>query len=611
MPRCKNGLIVVLIWGLLPGATAMAYVDLAPTLGRIVRESQSITMAEVDRFSSDRGAVILKKVRDLKGQTGTEPIKHHLMRFNETGIDWPILEWAAPGRRCVLFQNGKATIVCVGEGWYQVEAGEDGWWQIGVSRPDLPLAYYGSVSRLAEAVPLMVAGKSAVITTLPHGADLQGASFDLALNRAGLPGLVKVQRIRASLSMPNMAMGVGSNPAYVLGMGRADRDDLPALREKLWASDTTVRAENAADIGFLGPEGAAAIGDLAKLLDDQPQVRLAAASALLRVKRGDPTALDVLARGLTSLDADTRRQAARAAGLAGPAAAALAPRLAALLTDPDPLIRRTALQAISTLGPSAAGTRDAVTMLLAQRETTIDAADALGRMGAAARPSLKALTPLLSSESPAERWAAVRAMAQIGGPDAAPAVKYLIDEIPKASEIDGYNMLIYLALLGPVARNAIPAVRTSRVRNPILRQMTVWAIDPGEEMPWFGGFGNIDFAQYIFTAYIQELGDHLKPVARSLARKIMAGKAGQVPTWGYKLLARFPEDTLPLLTPGLADKELVMRERAAVALGYMGASAASTKPQVAQALKAATDEKEQLLLRWCLREMEAERGTER
>jgi HEAT repeat protein len=608
MPRCTSGLMVVLAWLLVPGATAWAYVDLAPTLGRIVRESQEITLAEVDRFSRDKGAVILRKVRDLKGQTGAEPIKHLLVRSKESGVDWPLLEWAAPGRRCVLFQAGKAAIVCVGEGWYQVQAGENGWWQIGVPRPDLPLAYYGSVSRLAEAVPLMVAGKSAVITTLPHGADQQGASFDLALNRAGLPGLVKVQRIRASLSMPSVAMGVGSNPAYVLGMGRADREDLPALREKLRARDAAVRAESAADIGFLGPDAAAAAGELAKLLEEEPPVRLAAASTLLRVKRGDTSALDVLGKGLTSPDAGTRQRAARAVGLTGPAAAALAPRLAALLADSDPLIRRTALQALGTLGPSTAGTRYAVTALLAQRETAIDAADALGRMGAAARPSLKALTALLSSESPAERWAAVRAMAQIGGPDAAPAVTYLIGELPKASEIDGYNMLLYLALLGPVARDAIPAVRTARVRNPVLRQMTAWAIDPGEELPWFGGFGNVDFAQYIFTAYVQELGDHLQPAARSLARKMMAGKAGQVPTWGYKLLARFPEDTLPLLTAGLTDKELVMRERAAVALGYMGRAAASAKPQVTRALKAATDEKEQLLLKWCLREMEAERG---
>ncbi len=604
MLRCKSGLTIVMAAWCLLSAESRAYVDLAPTLGRIVRESKTIVLAEVERFSRDKGAVILKKVRDLKGQTDTAQFKQQLVRANESGVDWPILEWAEPGRRCVLFVTGKAAIVCLGEGWYQANLGEDGWWRIGAPRPDLPLAYYGSVSRLAEAVPLLLAGKSAVITTLPHGADQQGASFDLALNRASLPGLVKVQRIRANLRMPSVAMGVGSNPAYVLGQGRASRDDVAPLREKLGSADASVRAESAVDLGFLGTDAADSAGDLAKLLEDEPRVRLAAASALLRVKPGDRRAGEVLARGLTAEQTGTRRQAARAAGLAGPAAATLASQLGALLKDPDLLVRRTALQALGTLGPAAAGSREAVTALLSQRETASDAADTLGRMGPTARPSLKALTPLLSSEAPAERWAAVRAMAQIGGPDSVPAVKVLIRELPKASEIDGYNMLIYLALLGPVARDAIPAVRSSRVRNPVLKQVTVWAIDPGEELPWIGPLGEVDFAQYILTAYVQELGDHLRPAAQALARKIMAGKAGKVPGWGYKLLARFPEDALPLLTPGLAAKELVLRERATVALGYMGQAAAAAKPQVAEALKAATDEREQRLLKWCLREME-------
>jgi hypothetical protein len=76
-----------------------------------------------------------------------------------------------------------------------------------------------------------------------------------------------------------------------------------------------------------------------------------------------------------------------------------------------------------------------------------------------------------------------------------------------------------------------------------------------------------------------------------------------VPGWGYKLLARFPEQSLALLTPGLSDKELVMRERAAVAVGYMGHAANRVRPLVADALKNSTDEREQRLLRWCLREL--------
>ena len=94
MVRCNRWLVLAAAWCLLPVGSARAYVDLAPTLARIVRESQTITLAEVERFSVDKGAVILKKVRDLKGQTGAEPIKHHLVRSQESAMERPILEWA-------------------------------------------------------------------------------------------------------------------------------------------------------------------------------------------------------------------------------------------------------------------------------------------------------------------------------------------------------------------------------------------------------------------------------------------------------------------------------------------------------------------------------------
>ncbi len=609
MPLRLSWLVLALIAWCGFAESGRAYVDLAPTLGRIVRESQTITVAEVERFVPDKGAVLLKKVRDLKGTTSADPIRQQLLRANETGVDRPILEWAEPGRRCVLFVTGKTEIVCVGEGWYQAGLADDGWWKIGPPRPDLPLAYYGSVSRLTDAIPLMLAGKSAVVTALPHGAGREGASFDLALNRASLPGLVKVERLRASLQMPAMAMGVGSNSAYVLGQGRAGSDDLPRLRQGLLSKDAVERAESAADLGTLGVQAADAAQDMAKLLDDgSAQVRLAAASALLRVAPGDARATEVLSAGLTDGDAATKRRAARAAGLCGAAGAPLASKLADMLKDPDTATRRTALQAIATLGPAAAEAREAVTALLDQRDAAADAADALGRMGPAARPSLKALAKLLSADAAGDRWAAVRAMAQIGGPDAAPAVQFMIRELPRATEVDGYNMLIYLSLLGPVAKDAIPAVLTSHVRNPILRQATVWAIDPKMDAPSAGPLGDAEFVQFIFEAYVSEL-NHLQPAAHSLAEKILAGKAGNVPGWGYKLLARYHEDVLAVLTPALADKDRVLRERAAVALGSMGRPAAAARAQVTEALKSAEDERERRLLQWCLRQMDEAAAT--
>src|SRR5205085_12446162 len=82
---------------------APAYVDMAPTLARIVRESETIAVVEVDRFSAERGIVLLKAVRDLKGKGPTESIKHRVVSGSGAAVEHAILEWAEPGRRGVLF----------------------------------------------------------------------------------------------------------------------------------------------------------------------------------------------------------------------------------------------------------------------------------------------------------------------------------------------------------------------------------------------------------------------------------------------------------------------------------------------------------------------------
>ena len=163
-----------------------------------------------------------------------------------------ILQWAAPGARGVLFASRNTALVCVGQGWYQVRTSGSGLWKLGKDRPDLPLAYHGAVSRMAESIALMLSGKEAVITVVAHGADNEGASFDLALNRFNVPGLVRVQRIRATMQMPSMVMAASANPAYLIGEGPVDEGDLAALIERLKARDAMVRTEAADDLRCLG-----------------------------------------------------------------------------------------------------------------------------------------------------------------------------------------------------------------------------------------------------------------------------------------------------------------------------------------------------------------------
>jgi HEAT repeat protein len=336
---------------------------------------------------------------------------------------------------------------------------------------------------------------------------------------------------------------------------------------------------------------------------------MSAAAALLRITPGSARPLRVLGEGLEHSDASVRRHATRAVGLAGAAAAPLAGRLAALLGDADELTRVAALQSIATLGPAAAEACDAVTKLLDQPDMAADAADALGRIGPAARPALNRLAEMLSAEPVALRWAAVRAMSQIGGEDAAPAVGFMIRELPRAAEVDGYNMMIYLAMLGPVAKDALPAIQVARIKHMALPPATMWAIEPDRGLPWLTGnpfaamMQDAEPFRYVYGAYVRGLGERLRPAARALAQKIMDGSAGEVPQWAYGLLARFPDEAMGILSPGLAASDIVMRERAAVALGYMGTAAAPSKALVAAAVEKAPTEREKRLAQWCLREI--------
>lgn len=102
----------------------------------------------------------------------------------------------------------------------------------------------------------------------------------------------------------------------------------------------------------------------------------------------------------------------------------------------------------------------------------------------------------------------------------------------------------------------------------------------------------MDVAGAFYETLVREMGQRLRPAARLLAAKIMDGTAGDVPDWGYTILSCVPDESVSTLVPFLADANMVMRERATVALGYMGAVASPAKDQVAAAIAKAASERE-------------------
>ncbi len=621
-------LISAIVLCLIGGQWAHGYIDLAPTLAKVVGDSKSIAIVQVDKFSAADHSVMLLPIRALKGDLSADPVRHDVQASDGVAVPRPILQWAQPGARAVMFMSRTTELVCMGQGWYQVRANTAGAWKLGPPRPDLPLAYFGTIGRLCDGVETMLAGKEATLTVLPYGDDTEGASFDLPLNRQALPDLVRVQRIHENISAPPQVTAAASSPTYLIGTGPVDESDLPHLIELLHSSDPAVLADTAHDLRWLGRSARSAAPALATLLDSaSPDVRFSAAAAMCRITPRDERAVDVLSKGLDSAETSIRMLAIGNTGIAGKAVFGLADKLAGFLNSPDEATRMTALVAISTLGAPSDKAASALIPLLDNATLAVDAADALGHIGQIATPALPRLAKMLSSDQSDVRWAAVRAMSQIGGDGAHPAVNFIIKALPGATEVDGYNMMIYLSLLGPVAKDAIPTIQSSPIKNPVLPSATLWAIQPTKGFPWQGGWmgmgggpggrgggpgggmgggGPGDIFRFIYESYAEELGYRLRPSAKMLAQEIIAGTAGNVPDWGYKILACGDGETVDVLVPHLSDDKLATRERAALALGFMGNSGASAASAVQAAIGKATGEQEKRLLQWCLRQLTEE-----
>ena len=355
--------------------------------------------------------VTFKPEKSLKGAMPAATIVHELAPAGGS-VPRQIVQFAVPGSRAVLFASRTSALLCFGTGWYQVRTTGTGPWKLGAERPDLPLAYYGSVNRLVDAATALASNQSAVITVVAFGADNEGASFDLALNRQSLPGIVRLQRIHATPNMGGTIMGTSSSAAYFIGAGVVDEGDIPKLLEQMKSKDAMVRTEAIEDLRTLGRKARSAEPELKALLEDSSaHVRFAAASALLKMDAGNKAALDILHAGLASASAADRRYAAAAAGYTGKGGESLAEKLTALLKDPEEAVRLTALESISMQGPHAAEAVPALTEMLNSSDFQIDAADALGRIGPAARPALKSLTtpsPPISLPSAGRRCAEPR-----------------------------------------------------------------------------------------------------------------------------------------------------------------------------------------------------------
>ena len=57
---------------------ARAYIEVAYSLGSVVRESNTIVLMKVESVDRDKNTITYRKVEDIKGKHPTEVIKHNV-----------------------------------------------------------------------------------------------------------------------------------------------------------------------------------------------------------------------------------------------------------------------------------------------------------------------------------------------------------------------------------------------------------------------------------------------------------------------------------------------------------------------------------------------------
>jgi hypothetical protein len=171
-------------------ASASAYVEIPYSLGRVIQESTSISIMQVEKVDTERNLIVFRKVKDIKGTLSGDVIKHNIGRGGFHPREWQnIMAWAEPGKTAVFFNNGGASETYIQNYWYQAYAGGE-WWGMSHAEPFMLRSFAGTPEKLASAVEAMLAGQEVIVPCM-----VDGDKNALHLRTA------KIQRLRASLKV--------------------------------------------------------------------------------------------------------------------------------------------------------------------------------------------------------------------------------------------------------------------------------------------------------------------------------------------------------------------------------------------------------------------------
>lgn len=412
-----------------------------------------------------------------------------------------------------------------------------------------------------------------LLKTGNEGEQRQAADALAAVGPEASPGLIDVIEYGDSRAAGHAAyalgkMGPAAGPAAVAVLVGAVRDDEYGLRGALKGMgaagteallpllddpDPAVRERAVNDLGDFGPQAAAAVPKLVGMLRTEDRGDHASSDVISSLRHTLPAigapAVPALTELLESGDPVLRGWAIQALGDIGPDAAPAEPALLRLADQGFDFMRVGAADAVCRIDPKQA---ERVLPVLRQGlgkvvafDTTSPAADALGRIG---KPAVPTLLDVLKTGNTAARADAARALGKVG-PDAADAVPALAEALHDPEPSIRRAALEGLGGVGPAAASATKEL------------MAVYKED-----------------NRAFRQLVADDVRHIGPGARASS---------------------------PLMIDALKSDDKDLRRYAAQALGAMGSEAADATPALTAAL---SDESTRLAAAEALWRIEGQKG---
>ena len=180
MNRTPPALRASLAFGLLLAAVAPSpgFIDAhrPETLGAVCARAESVTVVKIDKFSAEKGVIVFRKVKDLKGELPRDEVRDLVGDGHEAHEKKHTLGSVKVGQTAVIFRYENRLAIGLGDHWHVIDIAppkdRDEPWGGGTrTEPWFLQAYCGDADKLVEAVTDILADKEVVVPNMVGGRD--------------------------------------------------------------------------------------------------------------------------------------------------------------------------------------------------------------------------------------------------------------------------------------------------------------------------------------------------------------------------------------------------------------------------------------------------------